>query len=31
MFTVAIFPAVLMALGMAVCPESPRWLFQVLG
>ncbi|CAL9771566.1 unnamed protein product [Musa acuminata subsp. burmannicoides] len=28
MFTVAIFPAVLMALGMAVCPESPRWLFQ---
>ncbi|RZS15298.1 hypothetical protein BHM03_00047110 [Ensete ventricosum] len=28
MFAVAIFPAVLMALGMAVCPESPRWLFQ---
>ncbi|URE44866.1 hypothetical protein MUK42_25186 [Musa troglodytarum] len=28
MFAVAIFPALLMALGMAVCPESPRWLFQ---
>ncbi|XP_042397839.1 plastidic glucose transporter 4-like [Zingiber officinale] len=28
MFTVAIFPSVLMAVGMAFCPESPRWLFQ---
>ncbi|KAG6500792.1 hypothetical protein ZIOFF_040647 [Zingiber officinale] len=28
MFTIAIFPSVLMAVGMAFCPESPRWLFQ---
>lgn len=29
MFGVAIIPSVLLALGMAVSPESPRWLFQV--
>ncbi|KAH9306195.1 hypothetical protein KI387_010599 [Taxus chinensis] len=29
MFTVAIVPAVLMAVGMIFAPESPRWLFQV--
>lgn len=29
MFGVAIVPSVLMALGMAISPESPRWLFQV--
>ncbi|WOL09457.1 plastidic glucose transporter 4 [Canna indica] len=28
MYGVATIPAVLMALGMAFCPESPRWLFQ---
>ncbi|KAJ8442485.1 hypothetical protein Cgig2_022368 [Carnegiea gigantea] len=28
MFGIAIFPSVLLALGMAMCPESPRWLFQ---
>ncbi|XP_074578096.1 plastidic glucose transporter 4-like [Curcuma longa] len=28
MFTIAIIPSVLMAAGMAFCPESPRWLFQ---
>ncbi|WOK94172.1 plastidic glucose transporter 4 [Canna indica] len=28
MFTVAVVPSVLMALGMVFCPESPRWLFQ---
>ncbi|KAG9450590.1 hypothetical protein H6P81_010555 [Aristolochia fimbriata] len=28
MFGVAIVPSVLLALGMAVSPESPRWLFQ---
>ncbi|XP_068643223.1 plastidic glucose transporter 4 [Aristolochia californica] len=28
MFGFAIVPSVLMALGMAVSPESPRWLFQ---
>ncbi|RZS21622.1 hypothetical protein BHM03_00054283 [Ensete ventricosum] len=28
MFSIAIVPSVLMALGMAFCPESPRWLFQ---
>ncbi|KAG6494411.1 hypothetical protein ZIOFF_049436 [Zingiber officinale] len=28
MFTIAIIPSVLMAVGMAFCPESPRWLFQ---
>ncbi|MQM10255.1 hypothetical protein Taro_043146, partial [Colocasia esculenta] len=28
MFGVAIVPSVLMGLGMAISPESPRWLFQ---
>ncbi|XP_010916426.1 plastidic glucose transporter 4 isoform X1 [Elaeis guineensis] len=28
MFGIAIVPSVLMALGMAISPESPRWLFQ---
>lgn len=28
MFGIAIVPSVLLALGMAMCPESPRWLFQ---
>lgn len=30
MFGIAVVPSVLMALGMAISPESPRWLFQVL-
>lgn len=29
MFGVAVVPAVLLALGMAFSPESPRWLAQV--
>lgn len=29
MFGVALIPSVLLALGMAFSPESPRWLFQV--
>lgn len=29
MFGVAIVPSILLALGMAFSPESPRWLFQV--
>lgn len=29
MFGIAIIPSVLLALGMAISPESPRWLFQV--
>lgn len=29
MFGIAIVPSVLLALGMAVSPESPRWLLQV--
>ncbi|KAL6007533.1 hypothetical protein ACLOJK_033031 [Asimina triloba] len=28
MFGIAVVPSVLMALGMAFSPESPRWLFQ---
>ncbi|KAM1078366.1 hypothetical protein ACFX19_026046 [Malus domestica] len=28
MFGIAVVPSVLLALGMAVSPESPRWLFQ---
>ncbi|RWR94813.1 plastidic glucose transporter 4-like protein isoform X2 [Cinnamomum micranthum f. kanehirae] len=28
MFGIAVVPSVLMALGMAISPESPRWLFQ---
>ncbi|XP_030952608.1 plastidic glucose transporter 4-like [Quercus lobata] len=28
MFGIAILPSILLALGMAVSPESPRWLFQ---
>lgn len=30
MFAIAIIPSVLLALGMTVSPESPRWLVQVL-
>lgn len=29
MFGIAVIPSVLLALGMAISPESPRWLFQV--
>ncbi len=29
MFGIAIVPSILLALGMAFSPESPRWLFQV--
>lgn len=29
MFGVAVVPSILLALGMAFSPESPRWLFQV--
>ena len=29
MFGIAAIPSVLLGLGMAMCPESPRWLFQV--
>ncbi|XP_074308306.1 plastidic glucose transporter 4 [Silene latifolia] len=28
MFGIATVPSILLALGMAMCPESPRWLFQ---
>ncbi|XP_010230417.1 plastidic glucose transporter 4 isoform X2 [Brachypodium distachyon] len=28
MFGISIVPSILLALGMAVSPESPRWLFQ---
>ncbi|KAL5722122.1 hypothetical protein ACHQM5_005681 [Ranunculus cassubicifolius] len=28
MFGIAVVPSILLALGMAVAPESPRWLFQ---
>jgi len=30
MFGIAIVPSILLALGMAICPESPRWLYQVV-
>lgn len=30
MFGIALIPSVLLALGMAFSPESPRWLFQVM-
>lgn len=29
MFGMATVPAVLLALGMIYCPESPRWLYKV--
>jgi Sugar (and other) transporter len=29
MFGIAVIPSILLALGMAFSPESPRWLFQV--
>lgn len=29
MFGIATVPSILLALGMAFSPESPRWLFQV--
>ncbi|KAJ3694431.1 hypothetical protein LUZ60_009911 [Juncus effusus] len=28
MFNIAVIPSILMAIGMAFSPESPRWLFQ---
>ncbi|KAF5748009.1 Plastid hexose transporter isoform 2 [Tripterygium wilfordii] len=28
MFGISAVPAILLALGMSFCPESPRWLFQ---
>ncbi|KAL9226531.1 hypothetical protein vseg_002334 [Gypsophila vaccaria] len=28
MFGIATIPSILLAVGMAMCPESPRWLFQ---
>ncbi|XP_004492955.1 plastidic glucose transporter 4-like [Cicer arietinum] len=28
MFGIAVVPSILLALGMAICPESPRWLYQ---
>ncbi|KAH1215486.1 Plastidic glucose transporter 4 [Glycine max] len=31
MFGIAIVPSVLLALGMAISPESPRWLVQIGG
>jgi hypothetical protein len=29
MFGIAVVPSILLAVGMAFSPESPRWLFQV--
>jgi hypothetical protein len=29
MFGIAVIPSILLAIGMAFSPESPRWLFQV--
>lgn len=29
MFGISAIPAILLALGMSFCPESPQWLFQV--
>lgn len=29
MFGIATVPAILLALGMVYCPESPRWLYKV--
>lgn len=29
MFGIAVIPAALLAIGMAYCPESPRWLYKV--
>lgn len=29
MFGIAVIPSILLALGMAISPESPRWLVQV--
>ena len=31
MFGITVVPSFLLALGMAISPESPRWLFQVVG
>lgn len=30
MFGIAVVPSILLALGMTICPESPRWLYQVV-
>jgi len=30
MFGITVVPSVLLALGMTISPESPRWLFQVV-
>jgi hypothetical protein len=30
MFGISVVPSILLALGMAICPESPRWLYQVV-
>lgn len=29
MFSIALVPSVLLAVGMVFSPESPRWLYQV--
>lgn len=29
MFGISVVPAILLAVGMAMSPESPRWLYQV--
>lgn len=29
MFGISMVPAILLAVGMAISPESPRWLYQV--
>lgn len=30
MFGITVVPSILLALGMTISPESPRWLFQVI-
>jgi hypothetical protein len=30
MFGISVVPSILLVLGMAICPESPRWLYQVV-
>lgn len=29
MFGISMVPSILLAVGMAISPESPRWLYQV--